>query len=260
MSRGTIALVAEETSEEFVVEELSRRTGVSVRSLRSYQSRRLLPPPEVRGRTGYYGARHVDRVRLVQELREAGLKLDGIARMLDDDVQADEQLLAFTRQARGMFAGDRPGSTTVEELVDRFRISDDEILEVLQASVGLGLLRETATGEIEVLAPRLLTAGEAAMATLGLTATEALDLLARLRTQADGVARIYVELFVERVWDPFVGAGRPPERWADVQRSLDALRELATEALDATFGLAMAHRVDQTLGRVLGEPVVADDA
>jgi len=242
--------VPEET-EVFVVEELSRRTDVSVRSLRSYQSRGLLPPPEVRGRTGYYGPEHVARVRLVQDLRAAGLKLDGIARMLDDDVAADEQLLAFTQQARGMFGSGQPATTTIEELVERFRIGADEALEVLGSAVRLGLLRESPSGEIEVLGPRLLAAGEAAMATLGLSATEALDLLGRLRRHADGVAAIYVELFVERVWEPFVASGRPPGEWSDVQRSLDALRDLATGALDATFELAMAHRVDETLGRLL---------
>ena len=33
--------------EGFVIEELSRRTGLTVRSLRSYQTQRLLPPPTV---------------------------------------------------------------------------------------------------------------------------------------------------------------------------------------------------------------------
>jgi DNA-binding transcriptional MerR regulator len=253
LQRVTIADVAEDTPDEFVVEELARRTGVSVRSLRSYQSRQLLPPPELRGRTGIYGPAHVARVRLIQDLRAAGLKLDGIARMLDDDVRADEQLLAFTQQARGMFAGGdgQPRTTTLEELVERFRIEEAEALAVLGAAVRLGLLRETPDGEIEEVAPRLLAAGEAAMASLGLTATEALDLLARLRKHADGVARIYVELFVERVWEPFVSSGRPPTQWDDVQRSLNALRELATGALDATFDLAMAARIDETIGRVI---------
>lgn len=245
-----------DSTDEFVVEELAQRTGVSVRSLRSYQSRQLLPAPTLRGRTGYYGAAHVDRVRLIQDLRAAGLKLDGIARMLDDDVRADEQLLAFTQQARGMFAdgGGQPRVTTIEELLERFRVGEGEAVAVLEGAVRLGLLRETPDGEIEEVAPRLLAAGEAAMASLGLTAGEALDLLARLRTHADGVARIYVELFLDRVWEPFVSSGRPPARWDDVQRSLDGLRELATAALDATFDLAMAQRIDETLGRVLGEP------
>lgn len=245
----------EDPEEGFVVEELAQRTGVSVRSLRSYQSRQLLPPPTLRGRTGFYGPAHVARVRLIQDLRAAGLKLDGIARMLDDDVRADEQLLAFTQQARGMFADadGQPRPTTIEELLERFRVGEGEAVAVLEAAVRLGLLRETADGGIEEVAPRLLAAGEAAMAQLGLTATEALDLLARLRTHADGVARIYVELFVERVWEPFVSSGRPPARWDDVQRSLDALRELATGALGATFDLAMAGRIDQTLGQLLDE-------
>ncbi|WP_182524080.1 MerR family transcriptional regulator [Nocardioides dongkuii] len=243
-----------EEPEVFVVEELSRRTQVSVRSLRSYQSRGLLPPPELRGRTGWYGPQHVARVRLIQDLRAAGMKLDGIARMLDEDPGADEQLLAFTQQARGMFGDPAPRVTTVEELIERFQVRDDEAIAVVEAAVRLGLLRETPDGQVEELAPRLLAAGEAAMRSLQLTATEALDLLGRLRRHADGVAKIYVELFVERVWEPFVASGRPPEQWADVQRSLDALRDLATEALDATFELAMSRRVDQTLGRGLLDP------
>ena len=62
--------------DSFVIEELSRRTGMTVRSIRAYQSRKLLPPPEVRGRTGYYDERHVARIELIKDLQSEGLKLD----------------------------------------------------------------------------------------------------------------------------------------------------------------------------------------
>ena len=41
---------------ELTIDELARRTGMTVRNIRAHQSRGLLPPPEVRGRTGFYGA------------------------------------------------------------------------------------------------------------------------------------------------------------------------------------------------------------
>jgi DNA-binding transcriptional MerR regulator len=244
----------------FVIEELSRRTGVSVRSLRSYQSRRLLPPPDLRGRTGYYGPEHVERVRLVQQLRGAGLKLDGIARMLDADTSADDQLLAFTQQARGMFVAAEPVTTSLADLIGRFRLEGDGAGDVLASALRLGLIREVSGTDgagddvaVEVLSPDLLAAGEEAMRLLALDAAGALDLLERLRRHADGVARIYVALFVDRVWQPFVEAGKPAAEWPRVEEALEDLRQLATRALQATFDLAMARRVDRVLGeRLLG--------
>lgn len=246
-----------EDGDQFVVEELARRTGVSVRSLRNYQSRRLLPPPRLQGRTGFYGPEHVERVRLVQQLRAAGLKLDGIARMLDSDTTADGQLLAFTEHARGMFTAPEPEVTTLAELVERFRLEADRAGDVLATALRLGLVREAPDAEdgepqVEVIAPALLVAGEDAMRLLGLDAPGALDLLERLRRQADGVAKLYVELFVDRVWQPFVDAGKPAVAWPDIEQALDDLRQLATRALQATFDLAMVHRVDRVLGEQIG--------
>ncbi len=37
------------------IDELARETGMTVRNIRAHQSRGLLPPPEVRARTGYTG-------------------------------------------------------------------------------------------------------------------------------------------------------------------------------------------------------------
>ena len=56
---------------------------MTVRNVRAHQSRGLLPPPEVRGRTGYYGAEHVARVELIRELQADGFNLELIRRLLE---------------------------------------------------------------------------------------------------------------------------------------------------------------------------------
>jgi DNA-binding transcriptional MerR regulator len=61
--------------DELTIDELARRIGMTVRNIRAHQSRGLLPPPEVRGRTGYYGADHVARLELIQELQAEGFNL-----------------------------------------------------------------------------------------------------------------------------------------------------------------------------------------
>ncbi|MCD6638968.1 MAG: MerR family transcriptional regulator, partial [Nocardioides sp.] len=48
------------------LEELTERVGLSVRNVRFYTSRGLVPPPLRRGRSGYYGPDHIARLELVQ--------------------------------------------------------------------------------------------------------------------------------------------------------------------------------------------------
>ena len=44
---------------QLTVDQLAARSGTSVRTIRFYTARGLLPPPQLRGRTGLYGADHL---------------------------------------------------------------------------------------------------------------------------------------------------------------------------------------------------------
>ncbi len=236
----------------FQIEELSRRTGMTVRSLRSYQSRRLLPPPEVRGRTGYYDERHVARIELIKDLQSEGFKLESLARMLDRGGFSDADLLRFTRSVRGMFGASEGQIVTVQDLVERFDVRDlDSAGPLLDRAEKLGLFRKVGDDTYEELAPRLIEAGERATGSLGLDLGEALDIVAQLRKHAEGVARLYLDLYLKRVWTPFVEAGRPQEQWSAVQDALEDVRSLATEALQGAFELVMSERVAETFDREL---------
>jgi DNA-binding transcriptional MerR regulator len=243
------------TADGFVIEELSRRTGMTVRSLRSYQSRKLLPPPTVRGRTGYYDQRHVARIQLIQNLQSEGIKLHSIARMLDEGGRSDADLLQFTRSVQTMFTESDGSITSVGDLAGRFGVEDLEAgAHLLERAERLGLVRHVGDDTYEEVSPRLLDVGEHAVQALGLTADEALDVVGKLRKHADGVAKIYLDLFVTNVWTPFAEADQPAEQWSDVQRALDEVRSLATEALMGAFELVMSERVGQVLEREITRP------
>ncbi len=247
--------MTESTGDGFVIEELSRRTGMTVRSLRSYQSRKLLPPPTVRGRTGYYDERHVARIQLIQNLQSEGIKLHSIARMLDEGGRSDADLLQFTRSVQTMFTESDGSITTVGELAGRFGVEDLEAgAHLLERAERLGLVRHVDDVTYEELSPRLIDVGEHAVQALGLTADEALDVVGKLRKHADGVAKIYLDLFVTNVWTPFAEADQPAEQWSDVQRALDEVRSLATEALMGAFELVMSERVGEVLEREITRP------
>ncbi|MFO0613129.1 MAG: MerR family transcriptional regulator [Polyangiaceae bacterium] len=78
---------------KLTIGELARRTGVSVKRLRFYSDEGLLPPA-ARSRSGYrlYTEAHVRRIELVRTLRDAGMSLDDIARVLRRDVTLEQAL------------------------------------------------------------------------------------------------------------------------------------------------------------------------
>ncbi|MET8584419.1 MerR family transcriptional regulator [Streptomyces collinus] len=65
------------------IDELAARTGVTVRTVRFYGSKGLLPPPVIGPRrVGHYGPGHVARLALIEELRQQGMTLAAIERYL----------------------------------------------------------------------------------------------------------------------------------------------------------------------------------
>ncbi len=232
-----------------MVEELARRTGLTVRSIRSYQTRKLLPPPSLRNRTGFYGERHVARIELIKDLQSQGLKLSSIARLLDDQAGSDAELLRFSRSLGSLFDERAGAMTTAEELQRRFDVDDDEAAAVLSKAIALGLLRDLGDGLLEELSPRLLNAGQRAMNTLHLDARAALRVVEQLERHSRDVASMYIDLFTERVWIPFAEAGRPHDRWPDVEAALREVRTLATEALVSSFELVMSAEIGKAFDR-----------
>ncbi|MFJ5779120.1 MerR family transcriptional regulator [Streptomyces sp. NPDC093094] len=65
------------------IDELAARTGVTVRTVRFYGTKGLLPPPVIGPRrVGRYGPGHVARLALIEELQRQGMTLAAIERHL----------------------------------------------------------------------------------------------------------------------------------------------------------------------------------
>ena len=75
--------MSEVTDDALTIDEIAHRTGMTARNIRAHQSRGLLPPPEMRGRTGYYGPEHVARIQLIRELQDEGFTLEAIRRLIE---------------------------------------------------------------------------------------------------------------------------------------------------------------------------------
>jgi DNA-binding transcriptional MerR regulator len=234
--------------ERMTIDQLAQRTGMTVRNIRAHQSRGLLPPPEVVGRTGYYDEDHVARLELIKEMQADGFNLGSIARLLEGVGGSSGDVLRFARAVRAPFEDEEPEILHQNEIAQRWGGEADP--ELFERAQGLGLLRPLGKGRFEVSSPRVLQAG-AELAELGIGPGTALEVADRVHRQSREVARVFIELFLEKVWKPFERAGRPDEEWPWVREALERLRPLASEALLGIFQLAMTDATEKAFGRAL---------
>jgi DNA-binding transcriptional MerR regulator len=236
------------TGVEMTIDQLAQHTRLTVRNIRAYQSRGLVPPPALRGRTGYYGDDHVARIELIRALQAQGFNLEAILRLIEGAGGETDEVLRFTQAVREPFEQEEAREVGIDELTESWGDRADP--RILSRALELGLLRELGEGRYEERSPRLSQAG-LELARLGIDADTGLDVIAAARRHAEGVAEAYVRLFLNEIWKPFVAAGRPEERWPEVRDALERLRPLATEVLLAVFGLAMTEATERAFGREL---------
>jgi DNA-binding transcriptional MerR regulator len=226
-----------------------RRAGATRRDDGAHQSRGLLPPPQVRGRTGYYGDEHLARIELVRELQSEGLNLEAIRRLIEGAGDSSTELLDFTRALRAPFEEEQPEIVEATELAQIWGDGSPDPALGARAEK-LGIIRNLPDGQVEVISPRLARAGRE-LAELGVGADVALATVEKMRRHSEGVARAFVDLFVKEIWEPFDRAGRPEEDWPKVREALERLRPLAADALLAVFQMAMSEATEGAAERTL---------
>lgn len=232
---------------ELTVEQLAYETGMSVRNIRNHQSRGLLPPPEVRARTGYYGAEHVARLRLIQEMQAEGFKLSAISRLIGQHGADADRFVGLRQAVTAPFADEAPEVLSRAELIERFEVDDDRLLDKAQK---LGLLIALGDDRYEAPSPALLQAAEDVLK-MGIELPAALAAIEKLSRSSHAAARTFVNLFLEELWKPFDEAGRPDDGWPEITAAIERLRPLAVDALVATFRLILTEEVEKAFGEVL---------
>jgi DNA-binding transcriptional MerR regulator len=234
---------------KLTIGELARRSGMTVRNIRAHQTRGLLPPPEVHGRTGYYNEEHVARIELTREMQADGLNLEAIRRVLDSAEGPSSEIVNFARAVRAPFEDETPEIFEATELAESWGAKKLDP-KLIRHGERLGILRELPEGKIEVISPRLQRAG-GALVELGVSPDAALRTADKMRRQAEGVARAFVDLFVEEIWEPFDKAGRPEQDWPKVRDALERMRPLACDAVLAMFQITMGEATEKAGERTL---------
>jgi DNA-binding transcriptional MerR regulator len=237
---------ADASPNKLTIEQLAAKSGMSVRNIRAHQARGLLAPPEVRLRVGYYGPEHVAQLRLIRDLQNEGFNLGGIKRLLADSEGTAQRLVQF-RQALTERHREPVETLTRAELAQRFRVGGREGARELARAERLGLLHPVGGDAYEAESPSLLAVAEEVVAQ-GISLDAALGVFEEIERNCDEVARAFVNVFVNEVWRPFQRAGMPPDRWPQIDRAIERLRPLSSQAVLAIFGRRMSAQIDAAFG------------
>ncbi|QXC60984.1 MerR family transcriptional regulator [Aquihabitans sp. G128] len=214
---------------ELTIDELAAQVGMTVRNIRAHQSRGLLHPPRIVGRTGYYGDSHVGRLSQIRELQDEGLNLAAIARVLTDGT--------LTAVATGPFADVAPEYGKPGEVAERLGLELDD--PVIQRSVDMGLI--TPEGDrIRIELPRLVAIAEQ-LRDVGVPLDAMLDVVEVVREASTQVARSFMKLADEHLVAKVVA-----ESGGDLDQLTEAVERLHTQAsgaIDVLFNQAMSAEI-----------------
>lgn len=212
---------------EYRMEELARLAGITVRTLRFYRERKLIPPPRREGRIAWYDDHHLARLRTITALLERGHTLNGIAELAEafDNGRDVGDLLGMEVPTE-----ETPVRLTPEELADHF--AGEVTPENLAAALDLGYLG--VDGEEIVHISRRLLEVSSALVHEGIPLGEVLRTGAEVRTHADALADLFADLILRHA----------PEE------TLHRLRPLARSVVDAELSLALDRRLRKQNGSV----------
>ena len=232
---------------EYRIDELARLAGATVRNVRVYQDRGLLPPPRRDGRVGIYADAHLARLRLIGQLLKRGYTFATIGELLSVWARGGDiaEILDLESAVGLPWSDEVPAYVTTTRLVELF--GDQSTAATVTRSVELGLL-EPDGDRYRVPSPRLLNAG-AELVAAGMPLPDVLDLAERLRDHVDAAARDLAGTVTDQVL-----AGRlrdgvlQGQDIAEVAAITRRLRPLAQAAVDALLAQAMSQRVPEALG------------
>lgn len=213
--------------------ELTDRVGMSVRTIRFYTTKGLVPPPIRRGRSGFYAADHVARLELVQELQGHGFTLSAIERYVAGiPATATPADIALHRTMLAPWHAQLHLSMTRAQLERRSGrdLSDDD-LDMLAA---LGVVEPTGRDSYDVALSQLSIG--LGLLELGYPVEAARAAAEMYSAHGRAIAEELSQLFRTQVWPHYRESGASPER---IQEVVERLKPLSIASLVSAYEAGM---------------------
>ncbi len=228
---------------EYRINDLAEASGVSVRNIRVYQDRGLLPPPTIRGRTGWYSDEHLVRLNLISRMLERGYTFATISELL----HAAHYGMRVEQVLRGAPKGGRfrnfkrAATITITELRKTLNATDRSIA----LSQKLGLLAKEGA-HFAIRNPEVLEGAET-LVKAGIDIDTLLDRWVRVQDDLEDVARSFVAIITDKYFDenlPDLGE----EQISKMAELIQTVRPMAHEIVETTFRKALDTQISHAIG------------
>ncbi|MGV9709206.1 MerR family transcriptional regulator [Gordonia sp. NPDC003424] len=229
---------------EYRINDLAQASGVSVRNIRVYQDRGLLPPPTIRGRTGWYSDEHLVRLNLISRMLERGYTFATISELLQaahHGMKVEHVLRASPKGGR--FRNFKRAATiTITELRKTLNATDRSIA----LSQKLGLLAKEGA-HYAIRNPEVLEGAET-LVKAGIDIDVLLDRWVRVQDDLEDVAKSFVSIITDKYFDenlPHLGE-KGVSKMAEL---IQTVRPMAHEIVETTFRKALDQQISQAIGQ-----------
>lgn len=218
---------------EYTIDEISAHLRMPSRTVRFYQSRGALMPPTLRGRVAYYDGGHVERLKLIGQLQDRGLRIDAIVDLVEsiDKGETDwAEWLGVQQEVQSSWANDHPRTLTDAELYE------------LAGTRRPGLLADlTRANLIERRGDRWLLSSPALLSVAMKLEAAGIDLSTAVA--ASEILRKHLAKAASELVARFVKSAEGGEVAADPASMFQALRQSGIDAVRVMFGREMERQM-----------------
>ncbi|MBL4705792.1 MAG: MerR family transcriptional regulator [Flavobacteriales bacterium] len=231
---------------EYIIDELSRESGVTVRNIRAYQDKGILPPPLIRGRTGIYSNKHLSRLHAIVNLLQRGYTANSIRELLDgiDQGVGIQELMGIESAVTSPWSNENPQTISLVKLANMF--GGALTPEAIKKAVELQLFQIEGSNVRVASMSTIKAACE--LTKLGIPLMEMLTIISMTRKNVECVANEMVGLVANHVLKPYESNALPPkEELPRIAELIWRLRPLAEVAVKAELARAMEKSATQIL-------------
>lgn len=237
---------------EFRIDELARAADTTVRNVRAYQERGLLPPPHRQGRVAIYGPEHLARLRMIGPMLERGYSLANVAELIEAWEKGHDigKLLGLEAALTNPWTDEKPQHINKAQLQDLF--GDMLGPEAMAKALAIGVVK--IEGDMIIVPSMKLFRAGALLAKEGVPLEELLNVIARLRGFIERGAMELIELIVRHIFDRYgKGTLPPPEDVPHLAELVWQCRPLAIQAVDFEVARALDKATEKFRSEKLSE-------
>jgi DNA-binding transcriptional MerR regulator len=233
--------------EEFTVDELAARAGMTVRNVRAYASRGLIAAPRLAGRTGYYTLEHLQRLQLIREFIERGYTLAAVERAVTrSSLTTAGHTLDLLRLLDEPHHDPEPEVMSRDALAAMAGVPRDDAL--IEAMGEFELVEWLDDEKVRLLQPTVVRAGAAAVS-LGLDPATVIRLFPLLAGNLREIADAFVGRVSDEIFRPFREDGMPEEEWPRILQTIENLLPVASQVTLGIFRNQLRESIDREIGQ-----------